>query len=74
MSGVTFMRDHTAIRNRDIIGWKNLMWGSDYPHFDGAWPHSRDVLAEHFGEVPIGDQLRIARRNAIELYKLPIDA
>ena len=72
--GVTFMRDHTAVRNRDIIGLKNLMWGSDYPHFDGTWPHSREVLAEHFGDVPIGDQMRIARRNAIELYKLPIDA
>jgi uncharacterized protein len=70
--GVTFMRDRTAVRNRDIIGLSNLMWGSDYPHFDGTWPHSREVLAEHFGDVPLADQLRIARRNAVELYQLPI--
>jgi predicted TIM-barrel fold metal-dependent hydrolase len=70
--GVTFMRDRTAVRNRDIIGMHSLMWGSDYPHFDGTWPHSKEVLAEHFGDVPPADQLRIARRNAVELYKLPL--
>jgi predicted TIM-barrel fold metal-dependent hydrolase len=71
--GVTFMRDRTAVRNRDIIGLNNLMWGSDYPHFDGTWPHSKAVLAEHFGDVPMADQLRIARRNAIDFYRLPIE-
>jgi predicted TIM-barrel fold metal-dependent hydrolase len=50
------------------------MWGSDYPHFDGTWPNSQEVLAEHFDGVPLGDQMRIARRNAIELYKLPLSA
>jgi hypothetical protein len=30
------------------------------------------VLSEHFGDVPVEDQLRIARRNAIEMYKLPL--
>jgi predicted TIM-barrel fold metal-dependent hydrolase len=72
--GVTFMRDRTAVRNRDIIGLSSLMWGSDYPHFDGTWPHSQEVLAEHFGDVSLADQMRIARRNAIELYKLPLEA
>jgi predicted TIM-barrel fold metal-dependent hydrolase len=70
--GVTFMRDRTAVRNRDIIGLSNLMWGSDYPHFDGTWPHSKKVLAEQFAGVPLADQLRIARRNAIDWYKLPL--
>ena len=38
--GATFMRDRTAILNRELIGRDNIMWGSDYPHFDGAWPDS----------------------------------
>ena len=29
----TFMRDRTAILNREIIGRDNIMWGSDYPAF-----------------------------------------
>ncbi|HEV3111423.1 MAG TPA: amidohydrolase family protein [Candidatus Binataceae bacterium] len=68
----TFMRDRTAVFNRGIIGVRNLMWGSDYPHFDSTWPHSSAVLDEHFAGVAQDDQLMIARRNAIELYHLPL--
>jgi hypothetical protein len=68
----TFMRDRTAVFNRGIIGVRNLMWGSDYPHFDSTWPHSAAVLGEHFAGVPEDDQQMIARRNAIELYQLPL--
>ena len=67
----TFMRDHTAVKNRDLIGVKNMMWGSDFPHFDGTWPHSIEVLEGHFGGVSLEDQKRIARQNVIELYHLP---
>ncbi len=70
----TFMRDRTAILNREIIGRKNIMWGSDYPHFDGAWPGSAASLASQFEGVPLADQRRIGRENAIELYKLPLTA
>jgi predicted TIM-barrel fold metal-dependent hydrolase len=70
----TFMRDRTAIRNREYIGRKNLMWGSDYPHFDGAWPNSAATLASQFDDVPLDDQRRIGRENAIELYDLPLTA
>jgi len=70
----TFMRDHTAVKNRDIIGVRNMMWGSDFPHFDGTWPRSVEVLEGHFGGVPLADQKRIARQNVIELYHLPYEA
>jgi predicted TIM-barrel fold metal-dependent hydrolase len=70
--GCSFMHDRTAIFCRNIIGIRNLMWGSDYPHFDGAWPNSADVLAAQFDNVPLEDQKRIGRVNAIEFYELPI--
>ena len=69
----TFMRDRTAILNREIIGEGNIMWGSDYPHFDGAWPNSADSLAAQFDGVPLEDQIRIGRTNAIDFYNLPIE-
>ena len=56
-----------------IIGEKNIMWGSDYPHFDGAWPGSADLLAAQFEGVPLADQIRIGRTNAIDFYNLPIE-
>jgi uncharacterized protein len=68
----TFMRDHTAVKNRDIVGIRNIMWGSDYPHIDSTWPHSGEVLESHFEGVSLEDQRRIGRQNVIELYHLPL--
>jgi predicted TIM-barrel fold metal-dependent hydrolase len=67
------MRDRTAILSREIIGPRNIMWGSDYPHFDGAWPNSQQLLANQFAGIPEEDQRRIGRTNAIEFYDLPIE-
>jgi predicted TIM-barrel fold metal-dependent hydrolase len=69
----TFMRDRTAILNREIIGKGNLMWGSDFPHFDGAWPNGAATLERQFAGIPLEDQIRIGRSNAIDFYKLPLD-
>lgn len=71
--GCTFMRDRTAILNREIIGRENLMWGADFPHFDGAWPNSAAVLASQFEGVPLEDQIAIGRNNAIKCYNLPLE-
>jgi predicted TIM-barrel fold metal-dependent hydrolase len=70
----TFMRDRTAIVSRELIGRENIMWGSDFPHFDGAWPDSAGDLASQFDGVPIEDQRRIGRTNAINFYDLPLAA
>jgi predicted TIM-barrel fold metal-dependent hydrolase len=70
--GCTFMRDRTAILNRDIIGRGNLLWGSDFPHHDGAWPASSTALEKQFCGIPPEDQIRIGRTNAIDFYNLPI--
>ena len=40
----------TALRHQ--IGVEKLMWGSDYPHIEGTWPHTAEKLAECFAEVP----------------------
>jgi uncharacterized protein len=69
----TFMRDCTAVKCREIVGVRNIMWGSDFPHFDGTWPRSVEVLEDHFAGVGINDQRRIARQNVIDLYHLPLD-
>ena len=68
----TLMRDRTAILNREIIGKENILWGSDFPHFDGAWPDSGATLERQFAGIPLEDQVRIGRSNAIDLYNLPL--
>jgi uncharacterized protein len=71
--GCTFMRDRTAIRNRDIIGRQNLMWGADFPHFDGAWPNCASLLEAQFEGVSMEDRMAIGRNNAIRFYGLPLE-
>ncbi len=71
--GATFMRDRTAILNRELIGRDNIMWGSDYPHFDGAWPDSAGDLESQFEGVSLDDQKRIGRTNAIAFLRSAAD-
>lgn len=49
---VTFMDDWRALRNRAVTGAEPLIWGNDYPHFEGSWPKSIqaiDVQSEKAG-------------------------
>jgi len=69
----SFMRDHTAVRNREYIGLGNIMWSSDFPHQDSSFPNSVKSVTEHFEGVPLEDQRKIARENAVEFYKLSLD-
>lgn len=62
------MRDRNVILNREIIGKGDTMWGSDFLHFDGAWPGSSNSLKSQFEGVQLEDQRRIDRENAIALY------
>ena len=41
--GASFMsRAECDIRGQ--IGVSRIMWGADYPHIEGTWPHSQDAL------------------------------
>jgi predicted TIM-barrel fold metal-dependent hydrolase len=64
---VTFQRDEVAVNNRNLTGVGPLMWGNDYPHHEGTFPHSRATIARVFADVPIEDSRRSwGRRSAPE--------
>ncbi len=42
---VTFQDDWVALRNRVLTGIEPLVWGNDYPHFEGCWPDSDEAIA-----------------------------
>jgi predicted TIM-barrel fold metal-dependent hydrolase len=46
------------------------MWSSDYPHSDTTWPHSREVVDEHFAGVPANERALVVHGNAARLYGL----
>lgn len=66
----TFEQDKVGMRVLDLIGVDNLMWATDYPHPDSTWPHSHDVLEEHFAGLPREQVEAIASGNVTRIYKL----
>ncbi|HVX21111.1 MAG TPA: amidohydrolase family protein [Acidimicrobiales bacterium] len=41
---VGFMEDYRALRHRDVTGVDILVWGNDYPHYEGTYPKSREAI------------------------------
>jgi hypothetical protein len=62
------------IRRRHVNGIDALMWGTDYPHPEGSWPHTAERLRSDFREVSIEDTRRLLGLNAIECYRLDLPA
>jgi predicted TIM-barrel fold metal-dependent hydrolase len=52
------------------MGAESLMWGSDYPHGDGVWPHSDKYIKEQFAEVSPEVTKMITCTNAGKFYGL----
>jgi len=68
---VTFQRDPVGIANLARTGARCLFWGSDYPHPEGTFPESRDILAQQFEGVADDIARRITHDNAVETYRFP---
>jgi predicted TIM-barrel fold metal-dependent hydrolase len=57
-------------RLRERIGLPNLMWGADFPHVEGTWPHSRAWLSRALLEVPEAERRAILGGNAARAYRV----
>jgi predicted TIM-barrel fold metal-dependent hydrolase len=55
----SFQHDHSAVFANLAMGWNNVMWGSDYPHFEGTFGHTQKTLHELFDEVEPAASRRI---------------
>jgi len=69
----TYQSDPVGVRLIDLLGEDNVMWGSDFPHPDGVWPDSQDVIARELGDVPDATRRKIIRENAARLYGFPLN-
>ena len=66
----TFQFDRIGAKLIDDMGAESLMWGSDYPHGDGVWPHSDKYIKEQFADVPAEQVKMITCTNAGKFYGL----
>lgn len=57
---------------REQIGDDRLMWGSDYPHMESAWPHTREKLRDLVKGIDEADVRALVGGNAVTCYNLDI--
>ena len=50
------------------IGVDRIMWGADYPHHEGTWPHTLLALRLLFSELPEQEVRQMTSENAAEVY------
>jgi hypothetical protein len=58
----------SEVAKRHEIGIDKIMWGSDYPHHEGVWPHTSEHLRRSFHDVPDDELTRMLSTNAAEVY------
>ena len=59
---------------RHQIGLDKFMWGSDYPHDEGTYPHTREHLRSRFHDVAPAELHQMLAGNAADLYGFDLEA
>ena len=59
---------------RDQIGVDRIMWGADFPHIEGTWPHSQFALRDALNGCSADEVRRMCSTNAAGLYGFDLDA
>jgi len=48
------------------------MWGNDYPHHEGTWPHSAEAIERTMRSLDDGQRAKVLGLNATRLFKFPV--
>jgi predicted TIM-barrel fold metal-dependent hydrolase len=61
------------LARRYEIGVGNIMWGNDFPHPEGTWPHTREFLANAFHDIPVEETQQILGTSAAACYHFDLE-
>ena len=64
--------DPSTIMTRHRIGVENIMFETDYPHGDGTWPDTQQVVADTYGDIPSDELRSILCENAARVFRHPL--
>ncbi len=64
--------DPSTIDTRYRIGVENIMVETDYPHGDGTWPDTQDVIEKYWGHLPTAELRAMCCLNTAALYRTPL--
>src|SRR5262249_43578203 len=62
------------IADRHVVGVDRILWGSDYPHYEGTYPYTPQALRLAFADVDPGETRMVLGENAARLYGFDLDA
>jgi predicted TIM-barrel fold metal-dependent hydrolase len=65
--GTSFMSREDAL-DRTLVGVDRIMWGSDFPHEEGTFPHTREALANTYSGIDPGEVTQMVGVNAARVY------
>ena len=63
----------TDLAGIDQIGEDRVLWGNDYPHYEGTFPYNLESLRLTFADVPEGRRRKILGENAAQLYNFDLE-
>jgi predicted TIM-barrel fold metal-dependent hydrolase len=64
----SFQHDRSAVAAVTAMGWRNICWGSDYPHIEGTFGHTQDTLHSLFDGLDEATTRRITIGAFEELF------
>ena len=70
--GASFMTRDDA-DERYSVGVDRIMWGSDFPHEEGTYPHTHEALAHTFAGIDPAEVERMVGLNAAEVYGFDLE-
>lgn len=61
------------IEGRHEVGLGHILWGSDYPHYEGSFPYSREAMRLAFSGLPEAEVRAMLGENAARLYGFDLE-
>jgi len=60
------------LRGIETIGEDRVLWGNDYPHYEGTFPYNLESLRLTFADMPEARRRKVLGLNAAALYKFDL--
>jgi predicted TIM-barrel fold metal-dependent hydrolase len=64
----SFQHDRSAVQAYLAMGYRKVMWGSDYPHIEGTFGHTQHIVHELFDDIDESARYQMTRGNFLELF------
>ena len=70
--GASFLRPSESPLCNEL-GIEHIMWGADYPHSEGTYPHTTEALRVAFADRPVGEVRTMVESTAADFYGFDLE-